>query len=177
MDVSLRSRNRYALKEWAGICELLSSGEQVLLIRKGGLRERRGGFEVEHPEFFLFPTRFHESGGAPPGRVELGPYARVEGDFEVRDLDRLGRLESMHRIPREDVERRFRYGKEPGVHVLAVRAFRLARPPVVEDARAYEGCVSWVELDRELPVEAAGPVLEADAFGRRLGALREALEG
>lgn len=177
MDVSLQPSNRYALKEWAGVCDRLGRGEQVLLIRKGGLRERRDGFHLEHPEFFLFPTRFHEKGGEPPARVEMGLYARAGGDFAVRDLDRLRRLDAMHAIPWEDVERRFRYGNEPGVHVVAVRAYRLSTPAVVENARAYDGCVSWVDLERELPVEARGPVLPAAEFDRRLEALRAALHG
>lgn len=176
MDVSLQARNRFALKEWAGVCDRLASGEQLLLIRKGGIRERKGAFQVEHPEFFLFPTRFHEAGAEPPARVEMGLYARVARDVEVADLERLRGLGSMHAIPWEDVERRFRYGKEPGVHVLALRAFRLRRPAVVENARAYDGCVSWVDLERELPVEPEGPAVPAGEFERRLEDLRRALE-
>jgi hypothetical protein len=177
MDVSLQARNRYALKEWAGVCDRLGSGDQVLLIRKGGIRERKGGFQVEHPEFFLFPTRFHERGTEPPARVEMGLYARVARDVEVSDLERLRRLGSMHAIPWEDVERRFHYGKEPGVHVMAVRAFRLRTPAVVDDARAFDGCVSWVDLEREFPVEPQAPAVESGEFDRRLAALSEALDG
>ncbi len=177
MDVSLQPRNRYALKEWAGVCDRLSSGEQVLLIRKGGIRERKDGFQVEHPEFFLFPTRFHDEGAEPPARVELRLYARVAADVEVRELDRLRRLDAMHAIPWPDVERRFRYGKEPGVHVLAVRAFRLRAPAVVENARAFDGCISWVDLERELPVEPEAPAIPGGEFDRRLEALRKALDG
>lgn len=171
------SRNRHALKEGEAVCDRLARGEDVLLLRKGGLLEPRGGFRLEHREFFLFPTRFHEQGGEPPARVEMGLYARIGDDFEVRELDRLRRLEGMHAIPWEDVERRFRYGKEPGVHVLSVRAFRLSRPVVVEDARAYDGCVSWVDLGREIPVETGGPVLPGDEFDRRREELRAALHG
>lgn len=169
--------NRAALKEWSTVCDRVASGDQVLLIRKGGILERREGFRVEHREFFLFPTRFHEKGEAPPGRVTLGPYASVEEDLPVGDLEALRRLEGQHGIPWADVEKRFHYGREKGVHVLALRAWRLARPPVVENARAYEGCSSWVELDRELPVETEGTVLAPEEFTRKLEALRAALRG
>jgi hypothetical protein len=169
--------NRIALKEWSTVCDRVASGEHVLLIRKGGLIERRGGFRVEHREFFLFPTRFHEKGEAPPGEVMLGPYASVEEDLTVADLEALRRLEGQHGVPWPDVEKRFHYGREKGVHVLALRAWRLARPPVVDNARAFEGCTSWVELERELPVEPSGPALAEEDFSRKLEALRAALRG
>src|SRR6185503_8443288 len=50
-----------ALKEWASVCEALSTGRQILLLRKGGISESIGGFEVEHREFLLFPTYLHQS--------------------------------------------------------------------------------------------------------------------
>ena len=39
--------NRSALKEWAVVARALGSGRQTLLLRKGGIHERRGEFEVE----------------------------------------------------------------------------------------------------------------------------------
>ncbi len=53
--------NRYAFKEWAVTCMALATGRQSLLLRKGGIHERGGRFEVEHNEFWLFPTRFHQN--------------------------------------------------------------------------------------------------------------------
>jgi hypothetical protein len=171
------SGNRFALKEWASVCDRVGRGEIILLVRKGGILEVRRGFRVEHREFFLFPTRFHEKGQAPPDRVALELYAVVEEDFEVRDRERLARLEGQHGVPAGDLERRFRYGREAGVHVLALRAWRLARPQVLEGAGAFEGCVSWVDLGRELEVGPASPALDDGGFRRKLEALRAALHG
>jgi hypothetical protein len=169
--------NRVALKEWAAVCDRLARGEQIVLLRKGGIRDQAKGFRAERGEFFLFPTRFHEAGAAPPEAVDLELYAEVAEDVEVKDLAPLRRLEGQHAMPWADVEKRFRYGRAPGLHVLCLRAHRLRRPLRVEDARAYDGCVSWVELDRELPVETAGPVLETEAFEARRAALQAALRG
>jgi hypothetical protein len=176
-DGSVLSRNRIALKEWASVCGRLGRGEIVAVLRKGGILERRDGFQAEHREFFLFPTRFHEEGAGPPGRVELGVYAVVEAERAVGDLDALRRLEGFHGVPWKDVERRFRYGKEPGVRVLALRAWRLERPPVVEDAGAYDGCRSWVEFPRDLEVGPARPALGDRDFADRVRALQAALDG
>jgi len=171
------SRNRHALKEGEASCEFLARGGGVLLLRKGGILEPRGGFRVEHREFFLFPTRFHEKGAPPLRRVDLGLYATVEEDLPVGDLPALRRLDGMHALSWEDVERRFHYGEEKGVHALVLRAWSLARPHSIEDAGAYEGCRSWVELREDLAVEPAGPALADDAFEARRRAVRDAIHG
>src|SRR5258705_3213217 len=46
---------RTAFKEWAIVVDALGRGEQIVILRKGGIREGRGGFHVEHPQFWLFP--------------------------------------------------------------------------------------------------------------------------
>ncbi|HEX2191410.1 MAG TPA: DUF1802 family protein, partial [Longimicrobiaceae bacterium] len=53
------------------------------------------------------------------------------------------------------------------LHVLVLRAFRLAEPHVVPNTLEYEGCVSWVELDDALPTAGAAPVLPDAEFAER----------
>ncbi len=48
------------LKEWATICNALERGRQIVLLRKGGIHESAGEFELEHREFLLFPTYLHQ---------------------------------------------------------------------------------------------------------------------
>src|ERR1700712_4180844 len=50
-----------ALKEWATVCAALESGRQMLLLRKGGIYESTGEFELENREFLLFPTYLHQN--------------------------------------------------------------------------------------------------------------------
>src|SRR5689334_22817537 len=49
-----------ALKEWAVVCAALASGRQIVLLRKGGIYEAAGEFELENREFLLFPTYLHQ---------------------------------------------------------------------------------------------------------------------
>src|SRR5579884_3277142 len=51
---------RAAFKEWAVVVDALGRGEQILILRKGGISEGRGGFKLEYPRFLLFPTLFHQ---------------------------------------------------------------------------------------------------------------------
>lgn len=50
-----------ALKEWAVTVRALAEGEQLLTLRKGGIREPDRHFELEHRRFFLYPTFDHQA--------------------------------------------------------------------------------------------------------------------
>ncbi|MDX6641250.1 MAG: hypothetical protein QOF12_2261 [Solirubrobacteraceae bacterium] len=49
-----------AFKEWAVTVRALAEGEQLLTLRKGGIREPQRHFRVEHERFFLYPTFDHQ---------------------------------------------------------------------------------------------------------------------
>jgi hypothetical protein len=49
-----------ALKEWAVTVRALAEGEQLLTLRKGGIREDNREFTLEHDRFFLYPTFDHQ---------------------------------------------------------------------------------------------------------------------
>jgi len=49
-----------ALKEWAVTVRALAEGEQLITLRKGGIREPDKHFEIEHDQFFLYPTFDHQ---------------------------------------------------------------------------------------------------------------------
>ena len=56
-----------ALKEWHVVSEAIARGDQVLTIRKGGIREKE--FAVEGAQFWLFPTWEHENAGELQARL------------------------------------------------------------------------------------------------------------
>lgn len=176
-------KNRFALKEWAVILEALSEGRQILLLRKGGLIERRMGFKVEHREFFIYPTYLHQQrrGIVPAWRtkletiltaapsddeVVLSHYAVVKQIFNITDSDQIRPLSHFHILNPEEVQKRFFYGRSPGLHLMLLRTFRLAKPFRMRFRSVYGGCRSWVDLERELPTSGCRPVLDDAAFGR-----------
>ena len=55
-----RDAERVALKEWAVLVSAMARGDLIAMIRKGGIREHRAGFDVRHDRFLLYPTFFHE---------------------------------------------------------------------------------------------------------------------
>ena len=169
-----------ALKEWAVICRALADGQQTLLLRKGGIAERGGQFEVEHRRFWLFPTYVHQqkdgivSEAVPlleqaeaerplQGLVRLTCYAEAVESYHVHDLAAVEKLARLHIWSPPTVRARFDY-RQPGLYVVLVRVYRLPQAFDLPDTVAYAGCRSWVELDRAVPIEGATPVLEAESF-------------
>ena len=49
-----------AFKEWSVTVRALAEGEQLVTLRKGGIREDNKHFELEHEQFFLYPTFDHQ---------------------------------------------------------------------------------------------------------------------
>lgn len=47
-------------KEWAVTVRALAEGEQLITLRKGGIREEEKHFKLEHDRFFLYPTFDHQ---------------------------------------------------------------------------------------------------------------------
>src|SRR5262245_42888854 len=171
---------KHALKEWAVICQALAQGRQALLLRKGGVAETAGEFRLEHTRFWLFPTYVHQQQGGvrpealplleqaraerpPAGVVRLTHFAEVSGVYHVRALVPALLLSHLHLWSDQAVEKRFSY-RTPGLYVLPVRVYRAAEGFELPDTAYYQGCRSWVELERELPTQGAVPVLGAEAF-------------
>ena len=178
-----------ALKEWAIVCRALADGRQTLLIRKGGILEVKDGFAVTHRSFWLYPTYVHQkatdlipavheefqslqAAQPNPGVIPLELFATVTDAVKVMDLERLRRLEGHHILSWDCVSSKFHYRNRPGVHVLVVRVQRRPGPVLLESRPWYDGCVSWVDLDRSVSPEGCVPVLSDADFDLRRGDIR-----
>ena len=179
----MQESNQSALKEWAATEQILAAGASALLLRKGGIWEKKEGFEVEHREFWIFPTQFHQNpqellpsyhwalkptppSTTNPNRVEIQHYAVVEDAYRVDDLDRLKRLDGLHPLDAATVESRFRYRNRPYLHVMVIRVYRLPEVVIIPNTLDYEGCVSWVTLDEPIATDFLSPVLTDEQFGQ-----------
>jgi hypothetical protein len=175
---------RQAFKEWAVICRALAEGRQALIIRKGGIAERGPVFEPEPRRFWLYPTWSHQKAAAlveegqtlleqverdrpAPGVVRLSNYAEVVGVYHVHDIVGALKLTGLHLWAPETVQQRFFY-RQPGLYVLAARVYTVPETVEVLETAAYAGCRSWVELDEELSIDGAAPVLDDENFRKHM---------
>lgn len=184
---------RIAFKEWAIVADALGRGEQIVILRKGGVSEERGGFQVQHSQFLLFPTLFHQQ------RESVVPHAqrrfdeiasnfpsaktlRVEFYAEVVDWRRLEvladaeRLRGQHIWLDEVIAERFDWGKSKNIFAIALRVFRLPSPIDLPMLPSYGGCKSWIELESDVDGSHAAPILSDSEFAMKLSQFTAALE-
>ncbi len=156
-----------ALKEWAAVVQALLEGEQILDLRKGGLREDGRHFTVQSHRIWLYPTVEHQHAdllkpayqrwvastvaAAPADRaIRIEGWADIVGVATVTDPEVLDALDGKVIWAREYVETRFRWKARDPLQVLALRVHRLDDPITVPFRDGYGGCTSWVDL-AELP--------------------------
>jgi hypothetical protein len=155
-----------ALKEWSAAVHALLDGRQTVLLRKGGIHEKR--FGVTASRFLLFPTvaHSHVERVRPEHRDLLAPAAadsthdalvlragaKVVAAIEVNRPEALDEIASLHIWTAESVkEDRLDFRPKHRLTVLVVQASPLVEPVLLDRAPEYAGCKSWVPL----PVDAA----------------------
>lgn len=178
-----------ALKEWASVVAALAGGEGTILLRKGGIVEQSGEFEIEHHRCLLFPSTFHpapahvrpdaqrwldvalaESPEA--GTVRFSAWAEA---VESRPVERaeVARALARHTIYTPDyAEERFTMQRHRPLQLVTLRVWRLPAAVVLPLRREYGGCTSWVDLAEAIDTTGSQPVLDDAAFRRA----REAVE-
>jgi hypothetical protein len=183
----MQSTNNIAFKEWAVVCASLGTGRQTIILRKGGIDEGRDGFRVQHNEFWLLPTRFHQEASQltldalplwrkvaaespPAGKFRIHLYAVVHDVLEFGELAKIHRLAGEHILSAATVEQRFHY-RRPGLFVLVVRAYRAPAAFEIDESPYIAGCKSWVELPAGHSTIGAQAVLDAGEFTRRSQAI------
>jgi len=162
-DVDPVTATTPALKEWGAVALALLEGRQTVLLRKGGIHEKR--FEVGRDRFVLFPTvaHSHVERVRPEHRdlVErgMGEVDAEAGTFVVRcgvslvdvvAVDRpegLAAIQDLHIWTADSVlSDRLQFRPKQALQVLVVRAVALPKAVPLPRLEEYGGCKSWVDL-------------------------------
>jgi hypothetical protein len=176
-----------ALKEWATVCSALGDGRQIILLRKGGIYESGGEFEIEHRQFLLFPTYLHQNTemlkeperagltavSAEPEKIEISLSGDITDIIPMKSRAKMDRLANQHIWSPKLIDMRFNYRPENPLYLLLVRAFQLSRAISIQITPAYAGCKSWVPLEKSVEIRNSTPVLTDDRYSR----LRDAILG
>jgi len=137
MDVPVRN---WALKEWAVIVHALLEGEQILDVRKGGIREDGRHFSLQSTRLWLYPTAEHQkpellkepyrhwidlAHSAPVGEpITIEGWADVVRAATVTEPDELAAIESKLIWTADYAERRLGWKQRDPLWVLALRVHR-----------------------------------------------------
>ena len=183
-----------ALKEWAVAVKIMSRGDQIITLRKGGIHRDDKEFRVVHDEFLLYPTYEHQRSELlkeeyradlaqtleeddVPGLVSMAYWCRVTDKYELRDTELLQRLSPFHGWSDDYAEKRLHWRPKQPLTVAILRLYSLRQPQAVPVLDEFEGCKSWVPLGQEVPLGRLEPVLTDDEFERRADAVRRVLDG
>jgi hypothetical protein len=174
-----------ALKEWAAVIAALESGEQIMLLRKGGILEQgpKHQFEMKHPQFLFFPTYLHQSRGELKPAVKFEPAAEepkqvrltaagvVSDIIKVESRREIDRLDDEHVWTNSLIDMRFNYKPANPLYLVLVRTYRLHQPVILENTPAFAGCKSWVPLNEPIATGDAMAVLDDVRYEHRRSAL------
>ena len=180
-----------ALKEWAAFVSALQQGGQLLLLRKGGIREEGKKFIPAHPSFLLFPTYEHQkrellkpafqpnvslapSGGKPP-TVTLTHWAQLHEAIQVSEEPAIESISPFHIWSDDYAQKRLRWKPRQPLWLLILRVYRLAEPQTIPNLPAYAGCKSWITLQDPVPLGELAPVMSQDRFEDAVARIKSAL--
>lgn len=182
--------NHTALKEWAAVISALRAGDQVVLVRKGGIADPEFGVEAER--FYLFPTYLHQKekqfrsehlhhftatdrAGGEPDEVTIDTWCEVAGVWRVTDLELLWKLGDRVIFTGETFEERYRFRPDQAVHVIAVKAFDLPDGVMVRNLPLYAGCRSWISVEEEIDVTGSTPAISDEVLEAKLASIESVL--
>lgn len=174
-----------AFKEWQVIVDALGTGRQILILRKGGIAEGRGGFDAARAgRFWFFPTRFHAqrektkpaahrlfSDSIASDTVELRYFADIVRHAFLSDWSTVASLDPHHLWTKAAVREKYDWARPAGLHAFVVRVHRLTSPVTLPLTAEMGGCKSWIELPAGFDASASAPVLTDPEFAARAAAL------
>jgi hypothetical protein len=172
--------NSAALKEWSAAVHALLDGRQTVLLRKGGIGEKR--FSVAAPEFLLFPTIAHShavrvrpehrdlleaaAADSTETAVTIRAAAKVVAAVEVKRPEAIDDIADLHIWTAESVRTdRLDFRPKHRLTVLVVQAYALTAPVELIRIPEFAGCKSWVELTADA---SRAPAVHDDATLQRI---------
>ena len=187
------NNNISALKEWAVVCKTLAAGEQIMLLRKGGIMEYKQGFKIPHKEFLLYPTFEHQSKYSIKKKYEeifemkpireneniISLFAKVHSVIEITDEEILNRLQNYHIWTKEYIESRMKYNPKKPMSLLLLRVYKLNKPLIIDIKDEWSGCKSWISLKSEKILydnkELMKPVVSDLIFNKLVNEIKEVI--
>ena len=185
-------RPRIALKEWAITVDALASGEQILLMRKGGIHEESKDFRIIHDEFLLYPTYEHQTPELlkqsyqgnlktllgtqrDETKVKFSEWATVHEVLEISDQDKIESLHDFHIWTDEYAQGRLHWKPMVPLSIILVRVYTLESSTSVPFIPEYQGCTSWVDIIPKIDMENKTPVLSDAEFEVKVNQINKAL--
>ncbi|MDZ8055805.1 MAG: DUF1802 family protein [Aulosira sp. ZfuVER01] len=180
--------NFHALKEWAIAINALENGNTIMLLRKGGIHEQNGRFQVAHDQILLYPTFEHQqtfllkpeyanfvcpvTSGWHPETVRIGSWAEITDILPVRDESTVNSLLPFHIWNEHFISDRLKWKARQPLYILLLRTYKLPTEQEIPYRTEYGGCKSWIDLAQPINIQGAEPVLSASSYQQLVGEIR-----
>jgi len=185
-------KTAHALKEWAIAVKALEMGETIMLLRKGGIHERGGRFQVAHQEVLLYPTYEHQqpfllqpeytnhvypvTSGWHPEKVRIGSWAQITDIFPVYDESTVNALLPFHVWNEYFISDRLKWKPRQPLYILLLRTYKLSQAQEISYRAEYGGCKSWIDLAEAINLHSCEPVLSDSAYTQLLAEIRSIVD-
>lgn len=177
-----------ALKEWNVAVNALEKGQTIVLLRKGGIREQAGQFNVTDKQVLLYPTFEHQQpdllkpefahqvnaveSGWHPEVIRIGSWAEITDVFLVAWEPAITALFPYHIWNENFVSDRLKWKQTQPIYILLLRAYRLAEIREISYIPEYGGCRSWIDLADAISLEGSQAVLSDREYIERSNEIR-----
>lgn len=176
-----------ALKEWATVVRALESGDQTVLLRKGGILETSSGFAIEAKKFLLFPTFEHQSldnlkpqfhkyldivkeKRPPEGQNTITSYAEVLAEADLTSEEKIGQLSGFHIWSDSYVKTRMYWMPQKALKAVFLKAYKVEGISIPLKPE-YQGCKSWIDINANL--QSGAPILSESEIKSSLERFKE----
>lgn len=169
------STTTHAFKEWDVAVDALEQGKTIMLLRKGGIHERGGRFQVAHERVLLYPTHEHQQpfllkpeyaplvtpviSGWHPQTIRIGSFASVTDIFSVTDETTVNALLAFHIWNEQFISDRLKWKPLQPLYILLLRTYKLAQVQIIPYNSIYGGCKSWIDLAEPIAIDDSVAVL------------------
>jgi len=175
------------LKEWATVVNALESGEQTVILRKGGILETDSGFTIENKKFFLFPTFEHQEtryvkpeyhkhlenalNSKPRNDTNtITSFAHVLYEKDITSEEKINLLSPFHVWSDSYIKERMDWLPEKSMKAIFLKTFKISKFEIPIKSE-YQGCKSWIEINDDF--HDGKPVLTDEEVKSKLNQFKE----
>lgn len=184
----MSSTTSHAFKEWAVAVDALEQGKTIMLLRKGGIHERGGRFQVAHDQVLLYPTHEHQqpfllkseyteqvtpvTSGWHPETIRIGSFARITDILLVSEETIVDALLPFHIWNEQFISDRLKWKPRQPLYILLLRAYKLAQEQMIPYSSTYGGCKSWIDLAQPIAIDESVSVLHDATYNQIVKEIR-----
>ena len=189
-----------ALKEWAVAIDALEQGKTICLLRKGGIREKGGRFDVDRQQVLLYPTYEHQKpellkseyadkvtpveSGWHPATVNITSWAKITDILTLQTNKKVGAmppclptsLSPFYIWNDRAIRDRFNWKPKQPLYLLCLRTYKLPETQIISYSEQYGGCRSWIDLAQPISLEGSLPAIEESDYQQSLDKIRQLIQ-